>query len=65
MDRDSRKVTEVAWLTCPDWTEIRRFIKNKNNKAKFFEYMFSDSGIFVGLDIGKSLIEKIRNFKNY
>ena len=65
MDRDSRKVTEGAWLICPNWTEIRRFIKKKNNKAKFFVYMLNDSGIFVGFDIGKYFIEKIRNSKNY
>ena len=48
MDKDSRKVTEEAWLICPNWTEVRRFIKNQNNKDKFFEYMFVDSGIVVG-----------------
>ena len=45
MDKDSRKVTEEAWLICPNSTEVRRFTKNKNNKDKFFEYMFVDSGI--------------------
>ena len=48
MDKDSRKVTEKAWLRCPYWTEVRRFTKNRNNKDKFFEYMFVDSGIVVG-----------------
>ena len=48
MDKDSRKVTEEAWLICPNWTEVRRFTKNKKNKDKFFEYMFVDSGIVVG-----------------
>ena len=48
MDKDSQKVTEEAWLICPNWTEVRRFTKNKNNKDKFFEYMFIDSGIVVG-----------------
>ena len=47
MDTDSRKVNEEAWLICPKWTEVRRFTKNKNNKDKFFEYMFVDSGIVV------------------
>ena len=42
------KVAEEAWLICPNWTEVRRFTKNKNNKDKFFEYMFIDSGIVVG-----------------
>ena len=49
MDKDSTKVTEEAWLICPNWTEVRRFTKNKNNEDKFFEYMFVDSGIVVGV----------------
>ena len=36
MDKDSRKVTEEARLICPNWNEVRRFAKNKNNKDKFF-----------------------------
>ena len=36
MDRHSRKVTQEAWLICPNCTEVRRFTKNKNNKDKFF-----------------------------
>ena len=48
MDKDSRKVIEKAWLICPNWTELLRFTKNKENKDKFFEYMFFDSGIVVG-----------------
>ena len=48
MDKYSRQVTEEAWLICPNWTEVRRFTKNKNNNDKFFEYMFIDSGIVVG-----------------
>jgi len=52
MDKDSRKVTEEAWLICPNWTEVRRFTKNKNNKDRFFEYMFVDTGKIVGV-LGK------------
>ena len=48
MDKDSRKVTEEAWLICHKCTEVRSFAKNKENKDKFFEYMFVDSGIVVG-----------------
>ena len=48
MDRYSRKAPEEAWLICPNWTEVRRFTKNKNNKDKFFDYMFINSGIVVG-----------------
>lgn len=44
----SRQLTEEAWLICPNWTEVRRFTKNKHNKDKFFDYMFIDSGIVVG-----------------
>ena len=48
MDKGFRKLTEEAWLICPNWTEVRRFSKNKKNKDKFFEYMFVDSGIVIG-----------------
>ena len=48
MDKDYRKVNEEAWLICPNWTEVRRFTKNRDNKDTFFEYMFVDSGIVVG-----------------
>ena len=48
MDKTSRKVNNEAWLICPNWTEVRRFIKNRNNKDKLSEYMFIDSGIVVG-----------------
>ena len=50
MDRYSKKATEEAQLIDPNWTEVRRFTKNMNNKDKFFEYMFIDSGIVVGLN---------------
>ena len=60
MDRDSKKVTEEAWLICPNWTEVRRFIKNKNNKDKFFEYIFIDSGIVVGAHGDKPPLMKTR-----
>ena len=47
MNKDSKKITEEAWLICPNFTEVRRFTKNKNNKDRFFEYMFVDTGIVV------------------
>ena len=50
MDKHFRKVAEEAWLICPNWTEVRRFTKNNNNKDKFFEYMFIDTGRVVGLN---------------
>ena len=52
MDNYSRKISEEAWLICPNLTEVRRFTNNKKNKDKFFEYMFIDSGIVVG-DLGE------------
>ena len=48
MEKDARKVTKEAWLICPNWTEVRRFTMNRDNKDKFFEYMFIDIGIVVG-----------------
>ena len=60
MDKDSKKVTEEAWLICPNWTEIRRFTKNKKNKDKFFEYMYVDSGIVVGVAGDKPPLMKTR-----
>ena len=60
MDKDSRKVTEEAWLICPNWTEVRRFTKNKKNKDKFFEYMFVDTGIVVGTLSDKPPLMKTR-----
>ncbi len=60
MDKDSRKVTEEAWLICPNRTEVRRFTKNKNNEDKFFEYMFVDSGIVVDVLGDKPPLMKTR-----
>ena len=60
MDKNSRKVTEEAWLICPNFTEVRRFSKNKTNKDKFFEYMFIDSGIIVGALAEKPPLMKTR-----
>ena len=60
MDKDSRKVTEEAWLICPNCIEVRRFTKNKNNEDKFFEYIFVDSGIVVGVLGDKPPLMKTR-----
>ena len=48
MGKDSKRINEEAWLICPNFTEVRCFTKKKNNKDKFFEYMFVDSGIILG-----------------
>ena len=48
------------WLICPNWTEVRRFIKNTDNKDKFNEYMFIDSGIVKGIYGDKPPLMKTR-----
>ena len=60
MDKSIKKITEEAWLICPNWTEVRRFTKNRNNKDKFFEYMYVDSGIVVGAHGEKPPLMKTR-----
>ena len=60
MYSNSKKVTDEAWLICPNFTEVRRFVKNKKNKDKFFEYMFIDSGIVVGSHGDKPPLMKTR-----
>ena len=37
------------WLVCPNQVEVRRFQKNTKSNDKFFEYIFVDTGIFVGI----------------
>ena len=34
MDKNFKNVNNEAWLICPNWPQLRRFIKNKNNKVK-------------------------------
>ena len=48
MDKNSIDINNEAWLICSNWNEVRRFMKNKNNKDKFSEYLFIDSGIIIG-----------------
>jgi len=45
-------VTENFWLINPNRSMVKRFAKNKQNKDKFFEYMFIDSGKIIGV-LGK------------
>ena len=35
------------WLINSNRSEVKRFIKNRQNKDKFFEYFFVDSGKFT------------------
>ena len=45
-------MAESFWLINPSLSEVRRFIKNTENKDKFFEYIFVDSGKIIGV-LGK------------
>jgi len=43
---------ENFWLINSNRSRIKRFSKNNQNKDKFFEYMFIDSGRILGV-LGK------------
>ena len=43
---------ENYWLINSNRTRVKRFSKNNQNKDKFFEYMFIDSGRILGV-LGK------------
>ncbi|MDC3142337.1 DUF1651 domain-containing protein [Prochlorococcus sp. AH-716-I17] len=45
-------MTENYWLINSNRTRVKRFSKNNQNKDKFFEYMFIDSGKIIGV-LGK------------
>ena len=45
-------MAQSFWLINSNRSEVRRFIKNTENKDQFFEYMFVDSGKIVGV-LGK------------
>ncbi len=45
-------MTEYFWLINSKRSRIKRFSKNNQNKDKFFEYIFIDSGRIVGV-LGK------------
>ena len=45
-------MTENFWLTNKNRSRVKRFSKNNQNKDKFFEYMFIDSGRILGV-LGK------------
>jgi len=42
-------LTEHFWLINSNRSRVKRFAKNKQNKDKFFEYMFIDSGRILGV----------------
>ena len=43
---------EDFWLINSNRSRVKRFTKNKQNKDKFFEYMFIDSGRILSV-LGK------------
>jgi len=45
-------LTEDFWLINSNRSSVKRFSKNNQNKDKFFEYMFIDSGKIIGV-LGK------------
>ena len=42
-------MSEEHWLINSNRSRVKRFSKNIQNKDKFFEYMFIDSGKITGL----------------
>jgi len=46
------RLTENFWLINSNRSRVKRFSKNNQNKDKFFEYMFIDSGRILGV-LGK------------
>ncbi len=45
-------MTKDSWLINSNRSRVKRFSKNNQNKDKFFEYMFIDSGRILGV-LGK------------
>ena len=45
-------MTKSFWLINSNRSSVKRFSKNDQNKDKFFEYMFIDSGRIIGI-LGK------------
>ena len=45
-------MTEEFWIINSNRSKVKRFKKNMENKDKFFEYMFIDSGKIIGV-LGK------------
>ena len=45
-------MTENFWLINSNRSRVKRFSKNYQNKVKFFEYIFFDSGRILGV-LGK------------
>ena len=46
------RLTNNFWLINSNRSRVKRFSKNNQNKDKYFEYMFIDSGRIIGV-LGK------------
>ncbi len=46
------KIDKNFWLINSNLSRVKRFSKNNQNKDKFYEYMFIDSGRILGV-LGK------------
>ena len=53
-------MVDSHWLICPNQTEVRRVIKNSDNKDKFNAYIYIDSGIVKGSYGHKAPLMKYR-----
>ena len=53
-------MTENYWLINSNRSRVKRFSKNNQNKDKFFEYMFIDSGKIIGVLGTESPLMKTR-----
>ena len=42
-------MNEEFWLINSNRSRVKRFVKNRQHKDKFFEYIFIDSGKIIGL----------------
>ena len=53
-------MTENFWLINSNRSRVKRFSKNNQNKDKFFEYMFIDSGKILSVLGKEPLLMTIR-----
>ena len=52
------------WLINPNRSKVKRFIKNKQNKDRFFDYFFIDTGKIIGaLGNEPPVMQKREEFK--
>ena len=52
------------WLINSNRSEVKRFIRNNNNKDKFYDYIFIDSGKIIGtLGMQPPVMKRREEFK--